>query len=79
MRLIDESAPVAVAVAEDVQDREANLGASESALLALLKQYHTDQIKNHEEQKKQFDEQKATIADLKSELQLLRERVVQLQ
>ncbi|KAF9152689.1 hypothetical protein BG015_004858 [Linnemannia schmuckeri] len=81
-RLVDESAPVAIAVtvAEDAQDQQVNMGSSEtSALLALLKQYHDDQMKNHEIQAKQFDEQKETIAELRTELQLLRERVGQLQ
>ncbi|KAF8945903.1 hypothetical protein BGZ47_001791 [Haplosporangium gracile] len=81
-RLVDESAPVAIAVtvAEDAQDRQVNMGGSEtSVLLALLKQYHDDQTKNHEIQAKQFDEQKETIAELRTELQLLRERVGQLQ
>ncbi|KAK3848273.1 MAG: hypothetical protein J3R72DRAFT_430324 [Linnemannia gamsii] len=66
-RLVDESAPVAVSVtvAEEVQDRQVNLGGSESALMAMLKQYHDDQKNNHEL--------------LKNELQLMRERFMQLQ
>lgn len=71
-RLVDESAPVAIAltVAEDVLDRQVDMGGSEtSALLALLKQYHDDQMKNHEMQAKQFDEQKETITELRTEIQ----------
>ncbi|KAF9907220.1 hypothetical protein EC991_011210 [Linnemannia zychae] len=78
-RLEDESAPVAVSVtvAEDVKDGQVNLGSSDGALIAMLKQYHEDQKKNLELQKEQFDEQKQTIVELRNELQFLRERLVQ--
>ncbi|KAF9930919.1 hypothetical protein FBU30_011117, partial [Linnemannia zychae] len=72
-RLIEESTSVVPTMRTTEEDKLTQLGLGGSgnvALFALLKQYHEEHMNNYELQKK-------TIAELKGELKLLRERIEQ--